>query len=172
MHSFNKLTTFNILPRKIHIMEKFSNNREEYWNQIKKELLGIGHSGNFRFQYLEIGLLFSHGFSIILSEKVPQELVLKIWNAKYDNKRFDKGIFNLDRLAIINKKIKLNSRELETVNRLLNSKLELTDSKGIALDGLFCQFETNLVKLNWNINEEINNNLIELVTLLRHKSSV
>ena len=152
-------------------MEKFSNNREDYWNQIKKELLDTNDSEEFRFQYLEIGQLLSHGFSVTLNEKNPSELELKIWNAEYDNKRFDKGIFNLDRLAIASKKVKLNSQESETINRLLGAELELTNWGGIVLDGLFCQFEINGRKLDWNTNEEINNDLTELVELIRNKAA-
>ncbi|MEH0157322.1 hypothetical protein V6R21_24625 [Limibacter armeniacum] len=151
-------------------MEKFSNNRENYWNQIKKELSDVNDSGDFRFQYLEIGQLLSHGFSVTLTEKNPRELVLKTWNAEYDNQRFDKGIFNLDRLAITDRKVELNSQESKTINKLLDSKLELTNWGGIVLDGLFCQFETNDRKLDWNTNEEINDDLIELVELLRNKA--
>lgn len=150
-------------------MEKFSNNREDYWNQIKKELLDTNYSEEFRFQYIEIGQLLSHGFSVTLNEKNSTELGLKIWNADYDNKRFDKGIFNLDRLVIADKKVKLNSQESETISRLLGTKLELTNPGGIVLDGLFCQFEINGRKLDWNTNEEINNNLTELVEIIRNK---
>ncbi len=152
-------------------MEKFSNHREDCWNQIKMELLDTNDSGDFRFQYLEIGQLLSHGFSVTLTEKNPRALALKIWNAEYDNKRFDKGIFNLHRLAISDRKVDLNTQELETINRLLDSELKLTNWGGMVLDGLFCQFETNSRKLNWNINKEINDDLTELVELLRKKAA-
>jgi len=152
-------------------MEKFSNNRGDYWNQIKKELLDTNDSNGFRFQYLEIGQLLSHGYSVTLTDKNPQELVLKIWNAEYDNKRFDKGIFNLDRLAITDRKVELNSQELEKINKLLDSELELTNWGGIVLDGLFCQFETSGKKLDWNTNDEINGDLTELVEIIRNKAA-
>lgn len=152
-------------------MEKFSNNREDYWKQIKKELIATNDSIDFVFRYLEIGQLLSHGFSAVLTEKNPRELVLKIWNAEYDNKRFDKGVFNLDRLAITDRKVELNSKEIQTINKLLDSKLELTNRAGIVLDGLLCQFEINGRKLDWNVNEEINNNLTQLAELLRNKAA-
>lgn len=152
-------------------MEKFSNNREEYWNQVKKELTETTSSGKFRFHYIEIGQLLTHGFSVTLTEKNPNELSLRIWNAKYDNGRFDKGIFNLDRLAITKNKIELSSQESEKINELLDSELELTKWEGIVLDGLYCQFETIGKKLNWNTNVEINDNLTELVELFRNKAA-
>ncbi|WP_299680407.1 hypothetical protein [uncultured Dokdonia sp.] len=150
-------------------MEKFSNNRDHYWDQIKIELLEINDFENFRFQYLEMGQLFSHGFSITQIEKNSKELILKIWNAEYDNKRFDKEIFNLSRLAITDSKIELNVQESETINKLLNTELSLTNYKGIVLDGLFCQLEFDNKKMNWNINEEINDDLTQLVKFLRSK---
>ena len=150
-------------------METFSNNREEYWNQIKKELSETNDLGNFQLQYIEIGQLLSHGFSITLTEQTPQKLTLKTWNAEYDNNRFDKGIFNLDRLAITERKIELNSQELDSINRLLHSNLERTNKAGVILDGLWCQLKTNDILLNWNTNDEINEGLTELIELLRNK---
>lgn len=152
-------------------MEKLSNNREDYWNQIKKELLDTNDSEDFRFQYLEIGQLLSHGYSVTLTDKNPQELVLKIWNAEYDNKRFDKGIFNLDRLTITERNVELNSQESEKINKLLDSELELTNWRGVVLDGLFCQFETRGKNLDWNTNDEINGDLTELVEIIRNKAA-
>jgi len=150
-------------------MENFSNERNKYWNQIKKELLDLDNAAKIRFQYLELGQLFSHGFSVTQTNKNQGELILKIWDAKFDNSRFDKGIYNLDRIAINKKKVELNTKESDIINRLLESNLELTNWKGIVLDGLFCQFEAKGKRLVWNINEEINGKLNELVKLLRNK---
>ncbi|GGG08168.1 hypothetical protein GCM10011344_05910 [Dokdonia pacifica] len=150
-------------------MERFSNSTEAYWNQIQKELLNGYDSKDFRFQYLEMGQLLSHGFSIAQTKRNSTQLIVKVWDAAYDNKRFSKRIFNLDRLAITDKKVELTGQELERINRLLNTKLDLTNWGGIVLDGLFCQFEINNKKMDWNVNEEINDNLTELVELLRSK---
>lgn len=150
-------------------MERFSNNREDYWNQIKKELLDSNDSEKFRFQYLEMGQLFSHGYSVAQTELNPSQLIFKIWNAEYDNNRFDKDVFNLDRLAIRNSKVELNPQELKKINKLLESELNLIDWGGITLDGLFCQFEIHNKKFDWNTNNEINSNLTELVELIRNK---
>ena len=152
-------------------MEKFSNHRGDYWNQIKTELLDLNGSEKFRFQYLEMGQLFSHGYSVAQTELNPSQLIFKIWNADYDNNRFDKGVFNLDRLAIRDSKVELNPQELKMINRLLDSELSLIDWGGITLDGLFCQFETDKKKFDWNTNNEINSNLTELVELIRNKAA-
>lgn len=150
-------------------MENFSNNREDYWNQIKKELLDTKDAKDFRFQYLEMGQLLSHGFSVTMTKKSPQQLILKIWNAEFDNNRFNKGIFNLDRLAITDCKIELNLQEVKTINVLLNKKLGLTNRGGMVLDGVLCQFEVDGEKIQWTANEEINDDLARLVKLLRNK---
>jgi hypothetical protein len=147
-------------------MEIFSNNHQDYWKQIKTELLDTVDTENCQFRYLEIGQLLTHGFSVIQTKKNPQELVFKIWNAKYDNRRFDKGIFNLARLAITDCKIKLKPYDLKQINNLLSSELKLTKWDGFVLDGLYCQFETKNKKLNWNMNEEINGNLSKLIELV------
>ena len=153
------------------LMERLSNSREEYWSQIKKELSGTNDSGGFRFQYIEIGQLLSHGFSVTLTDKQPQVLVVRTWNATYDNGRFDQGIFNLDRLAITNRTVPLSLQESDTVNRLLNTEIELKNRVGVVLDGLFCQLEHNGRKLDWNTDEEMNDNLTELVELVRNKAA-
>lgn len=153
-------------------MEKFSNDRISYWNQIKAELLASSNAEEFQFRYLEMGQLFTHAFSVVQYKRNWNQLILKIWNAEYDNKRFDKGIFNLDRLAIIKKEIKLNKQELEHVNDFMLKELKCTNSKNLVLDGLFCQLELKSKKLNWNSNQEVNNNLFEFIEILRHKVHV
>jgi len=150
-------------------MEKFSNERTNYWNEIKRELLGSYDFEDFRFRYLEMGQLLSYGFSITQPANNSKTLILSVWDAEFDNERFDKGIFNLDRLAISNKTIKLNLVEIEKVKELLGKDLNLIDWGGIVLDGLHCQLELENKKLDWNCNEEINVNLTEFIELLRNK---
>jgi hypothetical protein len=152
-------------------MENFSNNRTDYWNQIKLKLLDSKDYKDFRFRYLEMGQLLTHGLSITQVDSHRMKLILKIWKADFDNKRYDKGIYNLDRLATNEKIIELNSEEVKKIDGLLNKELKLTDREGIVLDGLYCQLETEKNKLVWNSNEEINRNLIELVELLRSKAA-
>ncbi|UII20922.1 hypothetical protein [Fulvivirga ligni] len=155
-------------------MEKFSNSRTEYWNQIIEELSNRKDikSQRLRFQYIELGQLLTHAFSITQFEGKTSSLKLAIWNAEFDNKRFDKGIYNLDRLAVTNHDIALNPVELNKLEGLLKLDLELTNWGGITLDGLFCQFELGDKKLEWNSNQEINNNLISLIEFLRSKASL
>lgn len=79
--------------------ERFTTDTMKYWNQIITELSnteGI-ESDECRFQYVEVGQLWSHGFSMTQLEEHRNSLKLAIWNAQYDGNRFDKGIYNLDR---------------------------------------------------------------------------
>ncbi|MCG8386353.1 MAG: hypothetical protein MJA30_12480 [Cytophagales bacterium] len=154
-------------------MEKFTNNRTEYWNAIKSELLNFSksqESENLRFSYLEIGELLTHGFSIQQSDEHIRDLRLRVWNAEFDNNRFDKGIYNLNRLAVAQKTIHLSLNDAEKINEALSQNLELTNWNGIVLDGLFCQLEFDSKKLEWNVNEEINDETIKLVEFLRKKA--
>lgn len=151
-------------------MERFSNNSEDYWKQIKKELQDFSDTKNIRFQYLQMGQTFSHGFCISQTKEDASRLIMRSWNAEYDNNRFDKGIFNLDRLAISNQMIDLSDYERGSIDRLLASEFSLTYYPGIVLDGLFCQMKRDGEMLNWNCNEEVNSALIEFVELLRSKA--
>jgi hypothetical protein len=155
-------------------MERFSNSRTEYWNQIIEELSAKENidSEDLRFQYVELGQLLTHGFSITQLEGNKRNLKLAIWNAKFDNKRFDKGIYNLDRLAITNHEIELDQDELNILEEMLNSDLGLTDWEGITLDGLFCRLESGEKKIEWNCNQEINGDLLILTEFLRNKASL
>lgn len=150
-------------------MEKFSNSRTEYWDRIKSELLEAPDSEKFRFRYLQIGQLLSHGFSIFQLEGNPLQLILKIWKAEFDNQRFKKGIYNLDRLAIIQGSIDLSLEEARRIEELLDAELKLSDCGGFVLDGLLCELDLENKKLVWNCNVEINDHLLNLVEFLRHK---
>lgn len=153
-------------------MDRFSNSRTDYWNQIIAELSDRENTllEDYTFRYIELGQLLTHGFSITQLKGSKNYLKLAIWNADYDNKRFNKGIYNLGRLAITQHKIKLDSDELARLEKMLKSDLELTNWGGITLDGLFCQFVSGNKKLEWNSDQEINNNLISLIAFLRNKA--
>ena len=155
-------------------MERFSNSRAEYWNQIISELSDLENSNSeeFRFQFLELDQLLTYGFSIIQLKGNRSFLKLAIWNAEFDNERFDKGIYNIDRLAITNHKIELAPFEWNKLEEQLKSDLELTDDGGITLDGRFCRFESGKKRIEWNSNQEINENLIDLSEMLRNKASL
>ncbi|WP_420574871.1 hypothetical protein [Kordia sp.] len=152
-------------------MERFSNNRDEFFNQVKIELSTIkSPKGIFtRFIYLEIPYFMRYGFSISGFEESTSELLVKSWDAEYDWKRFKIGVFNLDRLAIHEHTIVLNQAEINELNILLTKELGLVEWKGITLDGFYCQLTTKATKLNWNTNYEINANMIALIDFLRGK---
>lgn len=151
-------------------MERFTNDRKAYWDQIKAELLGSEDSTQLRFRFLEMGQLFTHAFSFVQLNSSPDQLIQKTWNAKFDNDRFRKGIYNIDRLAVSERAIQLSSKETELLEKLLNEKPGLTHWNGIVLDGLYCHLETEHSTLNWNCNDEINETGLELIEFLRTKT--
>ncbi|AXG69748.1 hypothetical protein KORDIASMS9_01975 [Kordia sp. SMS9] len=152
-------------------MERFTNDRDEFFNQVKIELSTItspkGISG--RFTYLEIPYFMRYGFSVSGFEENASELLVKSWDAEYDWNRFKTGVFNLDRLAIHEHTIVLSQAEVNTLNVLLAKELCLVECKGITLDGYYCQYSTNAEKLNWNTNYELNGNMTALIDFLRGK---
>lgn len=150
-------------------METFSNDPSVYFDQIKKELLTlpIKTINDLPFCFLEIGHRYTHGFSISLLNPNSHKLYLKVWNAPYDNDRFDQGIYNLDRLAITEYFIDLPKDTLKTITQLLQSNPNLVEHKSITLDGLFCQLNIGQTQLNWNGDHEINVPLLALIELLR-----
>ncbi|WP_298426558.1 hypothetical protein [uncultured Kordia sp.] len=152
-------------------MERFTNNKDEFFNQIKTELSTVKSPKGIspRFTYLEIPHFMTYGLSVSSFEKNATELFVKIWDADYDWNRFKTGVFNLDRLAIREHTIVLSQTESNQLNVLLAKKLDLVEFKGIMLDGFYCQFATKEKKINWNSDFEINNNLIKLVNFLKNK---
>ncbi|MEM7162210.1 MAG: hypothetical protein AAF487_07175 [Bacteroidota bacterium] len=151
-------------------MEKFSNHRGDYWKRIEAELKSQDTRQAFIFHYIEMGALFQHGFSFCITKENPRMLIGKIWKAEFDNLRF-RHVFNLDRLAIKEFNIELSAHENSRLNTLLKSELALSNWEGIVLDGLACEFQFGEQLFKWNSNEEINTNLLELVSLLRNKAS-
>ncbi|PHN02026.1 hypothetical protein [Flavilitoribacter nigricans] len=153
-------------------MERFSNSRTAYWDQIIHELSGPRSEsfGELRFRYTELGQLLTHAFSISQFDPDRSKLILLSWNAAYDNARFDKGIYNLDRLSIKRREIKLEAKEMDLLTGHLEAEFALTGWDGITLDGLFCRLEFGDKKIEWNSDHEINENLCKLIDFFRNKA--
>ena len=137
----------------------------EYFNKIIKELSREYNSSDTKFQYLEVGQLLTHGFSVTQSNQDQNSLILKILDETYDNKRN----YVLHPPVITEKKIALDTTEKQLINELLNTEVATIKTGAIVLDGLYCQLKFNERKLNWNIDEEMNTSLNKLVNFLRAK---
>ncbi len=156
-------------------MERFTNNGEEFINQIKSELLEyeLEEGWNEIFTYLEIpyflGYAFSYNWSVN-SKKEKYRLKRKEWNAEYDHSRFDKGIYNLDRLAVIEKEIRINSKDEINFKSIEWDAIDKVEFKGIVLDGLMCELQVheNGKSFKWNIDDEMNPELTKLVYTMRN----
>ncbi len=151
-------------------MEKYSTDRQAYFNKIIEELCAYNSTG--ALIYCEVGHLLTHGFSFQY-ERSPHKIVrMKIWDANYDNSRFRLGVFNLDRLAIHDQLIHFDSKTLEKLDSLTNFKLNVITTDRITVDGLSCQLRINGLRFNWNADDEMNDALGDLVHLIRTISNV
>lgn len=150
-------------------MERLTTDSIKYFNEIKKELtdVQIESDQTLHFTFCEIGQLLNYGFSVSLISGEKNYLKVKTWNAVFDNTRFNLNIYNLDRLAITEKVIDLNTRDYLRIHELIQHKLEVKKIDGIILDGLYCQFKTNKYCLNWNIDNQMESKLCELIKSLR-----
>ena len=154
-------------------MERISRDTIALFNELKKELsrIDLEQNENLRFTYCEIGQLLTHAYSVSLTTSDKKFLKLKNWNTKFYREGFENGFFNLDRLAITEKKIEITDLEFSNFQELMNKDLNKNTLSGIILDGLFCQFKIGEKTLKWNIDKEMNENLSELISLLRKKAS-
>lgn len=151
-------------------MENFTTDRERYLDRIIEELTAFEDEGSL--VYCEVGQLLSHGFSFWFNANSEEKVKVKTWDSTFDNERFKLGVFNLDRLAIAEVETSLNQIELNQLNQLIQAKLETKQLDSIVLDGLKCQLQTKLYNLEWNVDDEMNDNLRQLVHLIRNKKPV
>jgi hypothetical protein len=156
-------------------MENFTNNKEEYFSQIKNELLDFKTEVGWlnRFEYLELPYFLTYGYSICFfteNEGDAGKLVYRKWNSAYDNSRFQLGIYNIDRLAITEDSIDIEKDDLKFFKSLDFKKMVLLKREFIVLDGLHCElkiFETGLVH-TWNTDDEMSEALVQLVNRIRN----
>ncbi len=153
-------------------MEKLTNNREEYFSQIRKELLDFRTESGWRkeFGFLEVPYFLTYGFAVGFFTKDKEgRLVCRKWNADYDNSRFQLGIYNVDRLAIAEESIEIAKDDNEFFQSIDLEKIDILSHDGIVLDGLHCELqitETGKV-LNWNMDDEMNEAMTTLVNRIR-----
>lgn len=153
-------------------MERITTNRSVYFNEIKKELLNTSSLKNRElvFTYCEIGQLLTHGFSISFLVGENSCLHIKKWNAEYDNERFKLGIFNLDRLALTKYEKELNNNDLLKIKSLSKSHLNINKHDTVILDGFYSELIFDKFTLRWNIKEEMNLALSELICFIKNKA--
>jgi|GEM_PF-2296967 len=155
-------------------MEKLTNSREEYFSQIRKELLDFRTESGWlkKFGFLEVPYFLTYGFAVGFFTKNNEEegrLVCRKWNADYDNSRFQLGIYNVDRLAIAEESMKIAKDDDEFFQSVDLEKMDILSHDGVVLDGLHCELqipETGSL-LNWNMDDEMNDAMISLVNRIR-----
>ncbi len=156
-------------------MERLTNDPQQFIQQIKLELLTFEQEGNWEsiFTYSELPYFLTYGFSYNWSfntVSAKYRLRRKEWNSEYDHARFSEGIYNLDRLAILEKKVPLASKDKFAINSVDLNLLDLVEFEGIVLDGLMCELHLNSndKTLEWNIDAEMNPELLNLIYTIRN----
>lgn len=156
-------------------MERFTNDKNQFVEAIENELMEYEEQRDLEhlFTYVEVPFFLRYAFSYALwldKNNSMYFLKRKEWNAKYDHSRFDKGIYNLDRLAIIEKEIFLDEEDKTYFNTIDWKLLDTIEFTGIVLDGLTCKLQIGKENktLVWSPDSRMNNKLKELVYLIRN----
>lgn len=153
-------------------MEKFTNDSILYFEKIVSELEDFKSDENWKiqFQYVEVPYFLNYGFSFcFLKNKNDSKLIYKKWNAELDAEKFQLRIYNLDRLAIVQKELNINPKDILFFNSIDLVKVNIIERNEIVLDGNFCKMTIpkNNQILEWNINEEMSSELKKLIYKLR-----
>ncbi len=156
-------------------MERFTNNRDKFLNQIKLELLEYENEEDWKeiFSYVELPyfLRYAWSYNLSINSKTSKyKLTRKEWNAEYDLNRFKNGVYNLDRLAIKEKEIALSSTDTNYFHSINWNTISIVKFEGIILDGLICELRIANEKksINWNSDSEMNLELSRLIYTMRN----
>jgi len=158
-------------------MEKFTNDNNAFIAQGKKELFDFPAHPDWvgLFQYVEMPYFLTYAFSVQLAINNSQshfQIRHKVWNTQFDLTRFSKGIFNLSRLAVIEKEsVVLLPSEVPNIPLAGITTKEITS---VVLDGLICEMKIPSLQkhFTWNIDKEMNDELDRLVTWIRKEWGV
>lgn len=150
-------------------MERLTTNTSEYHKAVIDELSHIELTDNQKriFTFCEVGQLWTHGFSVSLIAGEKEYLKLKKWNSESDANRFPLKIFNLNRIAVSEKNVDISMEMIQKIRDMLDCELNTEAYAGIVLDGLYCALTTDVKNLRWNIDEEMNESLNNLISTLR-----
>ncbi|MEM9676056.1 MAG: hypothetical protein AAF992_25930, partial [Bacteroidota bacterium] len=77
---------------------------------------------------------------------------------------------NLDRLAITEREVAMNQDEMIEIKQLLEKEIHTIETERIVLDGLHCQLLIEDRQLEWNIDDDMNQNLSKLIGIIRGKA--
>lgn len=161
-------------------MERITNDRDKFIEEIKRELFDYKRTENWTtlFEYVEMPFFLRYAYSVnfaVNKSHTKYSFLQKTWNAAYDLSRFNLGVFNIDRLAVTEAVIDINMEEQIKFSSIINKeKLATIEFKGIILDGLICELKmpTTQQHLKWNIDEEMNEPLSDLVNGIRIKIAI
>ena len=148
----------------------------KYQKFVKNRLVENKHK-NWKplWSYIEMTQLPSYGYSLILILKEntsKRKLLYREWrnNLNLENQI---GIFNLDRIIIDEYELQFQLNEIFEIQELTSRQINILDEKFIILDGYIKEFKDYKwgKELNWNIDEQVNDNLKRLVDKIRKLKS-
>lgn len=166
-------------------MEKFTNSTFDLYESAHSELLEFSQNvdNQIVITYAEFPS-FDNPFVIHLQMDKNEQFVLvkKMWDKIYDFQRFPLGLYNLDRLRIIEHQLELNKIQrikfLEIIQQLTSTDLpqKLEDESWIVLDGVeyLLDIQTLIInkKYTWRIANENISIFQSLIAFLQQSTSL
>lgn len=159
------------------LMLELTTDSEKYFARIKEHLTErFDADWSPEWNYCEMTQLLHYAYSLtFLRQKgsANSKVLYKNWiiDIKAEHRL---GIYNLDSIRTHEEEIHLPiSKSLEILEMLKNKSISTLKLEGIVLDGYFNQltnFKQNK-KLNWNLDEEMNDSLSLLIQEIRKLKS-
>lgn len=90
-------------------------------------------------------------------------LIIKTWDSKTDNEKFQLGVYNLDYLAINKRQVALTADQVIQLDNLIAADLKVDKLDGFILDGInyFLKI-TDDKNFEWQDKNQLNKNLADL----------
>jgi hypothetical protein len=150
-------------------MSTLTTNQKEF---LKKVRSGLDEPINeyTRLVFKMFPALPYDSFAIYYSNLYTSHLVVKIWDSKKDNERYNLGIYDLSEISISRKVIKLTHDQSVFLDKLITSDLFVNQLDGFVLDGadysLTIFDEKKMAAASWKHESQINNNVVILTDRL------
>lgn len=153
-------------------MEKLSNDIDELRKVSKMEIENFAISDNERMlmYFLEFPSIAGFPYKIVLIKEDSGNIriAFRQWDTEYDGKRWSNGIYNLDRLRIMESGRYLSQAETEHFNHLILNLVgeelpkSINDKSALVLDGYNWEFGINYSGINVDYQWKVANTQIEL----------
>jgi len=153
-------------------MSNLTTDSIKYQSEIKNRLTGnFDNAWRPLWIYSEMSQLINYAFSysfLIKGQISNHKLIHRKWiNNLSDETRL--GIYRIDSIKIKEEEINCSLNQIFEIQELAKRELSTSHYEGIVLDGHDNQFIDFKLKkyFNWNLDEEMNENLAELVSKIK-----